>query len=127
MGITPRTAAALAIAALPTRARMREDAAGVPEWFGPFAYYFHDHLFEADLSVEKAKAESGYRDNSASSQFDDHLGATAWDYVIDRRLEVALRLLAEHEISVGQTFLAIGFENDQTFRRAFKKRYGFPP
>ncbi len=125
--ITPRTAAALAIAGLPTRARMREDAARVPKRLGPFADYFHDHLFDWDLSVEKAKAESLYRDNSASTQFDDHIGGTAWDYVTDRRLEVAMRLLCEHEIGVGQTGLAVGIENEQTFRRGFKKRYGYPP
>ena len=125
--ITERTSAALAIAALPTKARIREDLAAVPESFWPFAYYFHDHLFDTDLSVEKAKAKTAYRDNSASTQFDDHIGATAWDYVTDRRLEVALRLLCEHEIGVGQAALAVGFESDQAFRRAFKKRYGYPP
>ncbi|MGU3666698.1 helix-turn-helix domain-containing protein [Methylobacterium sp. A49B] len=52
-------------------------------------------------------------------------------YIRDRRLMAAMRMLARHEparpLRISQVAYAVGFSDERTFRRAFKRRFGFIP
>jgi AraC-like DNA-binding protein len=52
-------------------------------------------------------------------------------YIRDRRLMAAMRMLAREDGSrparIGQVAYAVGFTDERTFRRAFKRRFGFVP
>ncbi|MCJ2066310.1 helix-turn-helix domain-containing protein [Methylobacterium sp. J-088] len=52
-------------------------------------------------------------------------------YIRDRRLMAAMRMLAREDGSrparIGQVAYAVGFDDERTFRRAFKRRFGSVP
>ena len=54
-------------------------------------------------------------------------GKTAKDYINDRMLVAAKRLLADDSLSITQVSQALGFEYPQHFVRFFKARTGVTP
>ena len=52
-------------------------------------------------------------------------------YIRDRRLMAAMRMLVRDDglrpARVAQVAYAVGFSDERTFRRAFKRRFGFLP
>ena len=52
-------------------------------------------------------------------------------YIRDRRLMAAMRMLVRNDapgpLRVSQVAYAAGFSDERTFRRAFKRRFGFIP
>lgn len=48
-------------------------------------------------------------------------------YIIDKRLEKAAALLAEHDLNVGQVAMLVGYSNASHFAAAFALKYGISP
>ncbi len=59
--------------------------------------------------------------------FQNHFGLSPKQYLIKLRLNKALRLLVEDELSVKEIALSCGFLDDKYFSRIFKSKYGYPP
>ena len=55
------------------------------------------------------------------------MGETYTDYLHKKRLKKAAELLLETELSVGEVVKAVGYENENYFRKLFKERYGKKP
>ena len=49
------------------------------------------------------------------------------NYLENVRMEEASRLIRETDISLNELYLAVGYNNANTFRRAFKKIFGITP
>ena len=49
------------------------------------------------------------------------------DYVSNRRIELAKKLLMENKLDVAAIARSVGYDSDVTFRRVFKKITGISP
>lgn len=87
----------------------------------------HDHLFEEDLSFKKLQAMSGLRNNNVSSYFKLYVGVGVREYIEERRMEVALRILKHEKLPLLAVSMAIGYSYPESFYRAFKRRMGCSP
>lgn len=54
-------------------------------------------------------------------------GITPFDYLRNRRLETAGRLLREGKLNVTETAYSVGYASLSHFTKAFKQHFGFPP
>ncbi|HMV48312.1 MAG TPA: AraC family transcriptional regulator [Blastocatellia bacterium] len=62
-----------------------------------------------------------------ASKFNALVGAPPLTYLTRWRLWQAARLLAEKQLSVGETALHVGYESEAAFSKAFKRQFGQPP
>jgi AraC-like DNA-binding protein len=109
----------LRAAALETIDRIRTDHEQVPSKLKPLLAYIEDHLFDADLSVNRIKKACGVRDNSVAIHFHACVGQPPHAYISQCRMEVASRLLRDSELPVWKISDLLGFSSIQVFSRAF--------
>lgn len=88
--------------------------------------YIDEHLTDPSLTVEHLAHANHVSVRLVYKVFAEHLDDSPSDYLRRRRLSVAHR-----QLSLGHTVLeaafSSGFTNPDTFTRAFKRRYGYPP
>lgn len=113
-------------AAEPTLRRIRADRERVPARLRPLLTTIEENLFDVGFSAARLLRENGIRDHSFSTVFSSYLERTPWAYVIDARLEVAARLLAQTNLKPWRVAAAVGY-SPGSFGKAFKERYGRTP
>ena len=79
------------------------------------------------VSLESAAESVGISAPYLSRLFKEKSGGHFHDYVVDRRLEAASRLLRETGKSVTDVAAAVGYGDVAYFGRIFRKRYGSSP
>lgn len=83
--------------------------------------------YDKPLKVEDYAYLSGRSLSSFRRDFRTFYATTPQQWLKDRRLEKALHLLAENDISVTSLAYEVGYENTSCFIKAFKKKVGQPP
>lgn len=97
-----------------------------------------DHLFYQALSVLEENLISppnladlahrvGTNERKLTEIFRHTVGMTVFDFVTQRRLEVARQLLQESDLQIRQIADRIGYLNPGDFTRAFRRQYGITP
>ncbi len=81
---------------------------------------------QARWSLPGAAKRFGFSTSSFSREFRRHAGTAFSDYVIQKRLEKAKRLLAEG-LSPSRTAEICGFSSANYFTQIFKRKVGAPP
>lgn len=81
----------------------------------------------ADLSVEVLAERAELSPRHFSRKFKAAFGATPADFVEGLRLDHARWLLANKAASIETLAATVGYTNDDTFRRAFARRFGTVP
>ncbi|MEM7311506.1 MAG: AraC family transcriptional regulator, partial [Planctomycetota bacterium] len=114
-------------AAEPTLERIVRDQRRASAQVVPILEYILEHLFDYELQVEKLKHDLGIRDASVLSRFSQNLGESIWEYVTERRLEVAARLLRDTDLKVFQIGTSLGYASGDSFSQAFKRRREVSP
>jgi AraC family transcriptional regulator len=84
------------------------------------------HLDE-DLSLEVLSAKASLSPSHFQRTFQALIGETPKNYVARLRLERAAFRLLIHEARLLEIALDCGFQNHETFTRAFRRRFGMPP
>lgn len=105
----------------------RPEVAPLPPEMGRILADIHGHLFDPALNVNAVKARCGIRDNNVSSRFRQALGIGIREYIEDLRLAAADRLLNDGDLQVYLVAMAIGYDHEETFCRAFRRRFGRTP
>ena len=54
-------------------------------------------------------------------------GRTFSELLLDKRCTVAAKMLSETDLSVGEIIAAVGYQNENFFRKAFRQKYGKNP
>ena len=54
-------------------------------------------------------------------------GRTFSELLVDKRCTVAAKMLSETDLSVGEIIAAVGYQNENFFRKAFRQKYGKNP
>lgn len=88
--------------------------------------YIDDHLTDPTLTVETLAIANHVSVRLVYKVFADHLDDSPGDYLRRARLSVAHRQLTSGR-SVLDAAVSSGFAGPDTFTRAFRRRYGYPP
>ena len=90
-------------------------------------YYIELHYNDVNLSLERIADEFRLHPNYLSSMFKKNSGCNLVAYIEHIRIEKAAELLSGGKYTVNEVAASVGFSNDSTFRRKFKKIKGVPP
>lgn len=114
-------------AAAGSRRRIEHDLERLPETLKPVLVMIRENLFQPRLTVERIKRSLGVGANDLTTRFHAAAGAPIREYLENRRLECACRLLEDTELDVQTVALLVGHRGREVFARAFKRRYGVRP
>jgi AraC-like DNA-binding protein len=89
--------------------------------------YIHQHLFEPTLKVFEVRRQCGVRNNNISTYFKRAVGIGIREYIEDKRMQAAMRLLAHEDLGIFLIGLGIGYSHEESFTRAFRRRLGCTP
>jgi AraC-like DNA-binding protein len=102
-------------------------AAPLPRDVAAVLEFIHAHSFESSLNVNMVKHGCRIRNNNISSRFRIVLGLGIREYIETLRLYAASRLLQGQRFEVYLIAMAVGYEHQETFCRAFRRCFGCPP
>lgn len=88
--------------------------------------WINDHL-EMELSLDIVAKRSGYSKWYLQRLFKITMGVSLGRYIRDSRLTNAAKELCSTTESVSSIALKYQFDSQQTFTRAFTRRFGTPP
>lgn len=89
--------------------------------------YIDAHFADPDLSLARVSDIFKLQPSALSLLFKEELGEKFVDYVLKIRMQQAKRLLIETEDSIQSIAEQIGYQNVNSFYRAFKKLQDVPP
>ena len=89
--------------------------------------YLHQHLFEERLNVSELYQQCNLRSHNLSGRFKRTVGLGIRDYIEDKRMMAAMRLLWQEELEVYLIAASVGFTHHESFTRAFKRCIGRTP
>lgn len=86
-----------------------------------------EHFCDPTFSIQ-AMCEKGFFSASTLRRaFVRQFGISPKQYLCRLRMNRALELLSQNELSVKQIAFLCGFTDEKYFSRAFKEKYGYPP
>lgn len=89
--------------------------------------YIHSGLSDT-LRLCDIAAEAGMSASYFSNVFKSAMGITLWEYITEKRIDNAIRLIDKHpEKTMLEIALECGFNNTANFNKAFKKCTGLTP
>lgn len=100
---------------------------GLPRDVSEVLDYIHQHLFDPDLNVTTVRAGCRLRDNNISTRFRMALGRGIREHIEHLRLRAADQLLRESDLEVYLVAMAVGYDHQETFCRAFQRHFGASP
>ncbi|NMA84402.1 MAG: AraC family transcriptional regulator [Epulopiscium sp.] len=89
--------------------------------------YIDDNYMDADLGLQKMAEEFNLSEGYFSHLFKEKTGINFTDYLEKVRMDKALELLKETNISITSISELVGYNSAQSFRRAFKRICGLSP
>ncbi len=90
--------------------------------------YIEENYPDPSLNLSRAAVDLGMKENYIYHFMLTRIGRTFADYLEEYRLEKAVTLLrSDNGKAINAVALECGYSNPQTFRRAFKRRYGRLP
>jgi two-component system response regulator YesN len=88
--------------------------------------YVRQHLSDP-ITLRDAARIAALEPKYFSKYFKDKIGTTFTNWLHDKRIEEAKRILSTESISIQRLGYVVGYSNPRTFRSAFKKRTGLTP
>ena len=89
--------------------------------------YINENYADPSMGLNKISDEFQISESYFSHLFKEKKGVNFSTYLENIRLGKAARLIRETDISLNELYLSVGYNNANTFRRAFKKVYGITP
>lgn len=91
------------------------------------ALYYVQHFYDQEISVRSAARQCGFSESHFMKLFKELTGMSFNAYLVNYRLELAARQLAETQYRVIDIAEGCGFHNQSYFTRAFQNKYGKTP
>ena len=104
----------------------RVKARGIHPLVRTIMKYVHSHLGER-ITLEDIGRETFFSPIYCDTLFKKETGHSIIDYVIEKRIDEAKRLLLGEELPLAVIAEQLGFRDYNYFSRAFKKRCGYTP
>ncbi len=89
--------------------------------------YIHENYNDPSMGLNKISDKFQISESYFSHLFKEKKGLNFSTYLENMRMSEAARLIRETDISLNELYLSVGYNNANTFRRAFKKVYGMTP
>lgn len=89
--------------------------------------YIDEHYADAQLSLATISSLYAINISSFSVQFKKYTGEKFVSYLIGKRVESSIALLADGNLPIGEIAERVGYTNYISFGRAFKKQTGLSP
>ena len=80
-----------------------------------------------DVTVEAVARDLGFTRQYVSGRFHRKTGRLLSEFLKEKKLEKAARLLRDGELRVTQIAHLCGFDSENYFRQQFRERYGLSP
>src|SRR3954454_5208588 len=109
------------------RSEVHPDLAPLPREIAEILRFVHNHLFDSALNVAAARRSCGLRNNNVSTAFRIAVGLGLREYIETLRLQAAERLLCGADLEVYLVAMAVGYDHQETFCRAFQRQFGNTP
>ena len=109
------------------RDELKPEAEGLPREIADILIYIHEHLLDPALNVSSLRARCKLRNNNVSTHFRKAVGLGIREYIEAVRLEAAGHLLREEACEVYVAAMAVGYLHEETFCRAFHRRFQATP
>ena len=91
------------------------------------AKQFIDEEFLVIQEISEVAAKSNLSEFHFFRSFRQAFGITPYQYLLNKRLELAKELIIKGDLTITQTALHCNFPDIFTFSKAFKRRFGIPP
>lgn len=89
--------------------------------------YIEKNYMDPAMGLNKISDEFQISESYFSHMFKEKTGVNFSNYLENIRMSEAARLIKETTISLNELYISVGYNNANTFRRAFKKTYGITP
>lgn len=89
--------------------------------------YIQANYNDPAMGLNKIADEFQISETYFSHMFKEKLGVNFSNYLENLRMNEAARLIKETDISLNELYINVGYNNVNTFRRAFKKIFGMTP
>lgn len=89
--------------------------------------YIESNYMDPSMGLNKISDEFHISESYFSHLFKEKTGVNFSAYLENIRMKEAARLIRETNISLNKLYISVGYNNANTFRRAFKKVYGVTP
>jgi len=89
--------------------------------------YISEQYHNSDLSLDVISNRFNTSPSYMSQLFKDKTGDNLFSFIEKIRIEKALNLLLQQNLSINQIALMVGYNSDKSFRRAFKRVNGTSP
>jgi two-component system response regulator YesN len=86
-----------------------------------------DRHFQQNINLAIVAEHVNLNPNYFSEYFKHTTGKNFIDYLIERRIEAAKKLLGEHDVKIYDVGYLVGYNNASSFNRAFKNVVGITP
>ena len=85
--------------------------------------FFNENFLDCSVNVSKACFECGISESNLRVQFKKRFGKTPIEYLIELRVDYALRLLSLGSLSIEEVARRSGFFDVKYFSRVIKKKF----
>jgi AraC-like DNA-binding protein len=89
--------------------------------------YIKENYADPSMGLNKISDEFQISESYFSHMFKEKTGVNFSTYLENIRLNEAARLIKETDIGLNELYISVGYNNANSFRRAFKKVYGVTP
>lgn len=89
--------------------------------------HVHAHLFEPELNAKRVLRDCRLRSHNVSCRFRWEVGEGLRHYIESLRMKAAAWVLREHDTVIFDLSMALGYQHEETFYRAFQRRFGCTP
>lgn len=86
-----------------------------------------DHHFLHPLTIQQIAQECFLSETKLKQGFKTCFNCTVYEYIVEKRMEMAYRLLQKEKYKVKDVVWMVGYSNTSHFIEAFRKRYGITP
>lgn len=89
--------------------------------------YIEKNFMDPSMGLNKISDEFQISESYFSHMFKEKTGVNFSTYLENIRMSEAAHMIKETDISLNELYISVGYNNANTFRRAFKKIYGVTP
>lgn len=91
------------------------------------ALYYVQKFYDHDITIQRAASQCGFSESHFMKLFKEFTGMSFNAYLVNYRLELSAKQLAETDLKVIDIMENCGFHNQSYFTRAFHKKYQMTP